>query len=75
MNPAANSVGGNVGGAVVGGVAAHWIGAELSKQKGLQYIVKLDDGRSTWILQGVKPALSVEQQAMPCAPQGLIASF
>jgi len=48
---------------------------ELSKQKGLQYTVKLDDERSTSILQGVKPALSVEQQAMSCTPHGLVASF
>lgn len=58
-----NAVGGIAGG-LAGGAAGNAIGKSVGKQTGTQYIVKVDDGSTLSVVQGVTPALAVGQRVM-----------
>lgn len=59
----ANAVGGIAGG-LVGGTAGNAVGKSVGKQTGTQYIVKVDDGSTLSVVQGITPALTVGQRVM-----------
>ncbi len=59
----ANILGG-LGGAVVGGMAGNYAENRLSTQTGMQYTVRLKNGRDYTVTQGMNPILSVRQHVM-----------
>jgi outer membrane lipoprotein SlyB len=48
-------------GAALGGLGGAYAEKKLKQQKGLEYIVKLDNGQTITLVQGVSPAFSVGQ--------------
>ena len=59
----ANILGG-VGGALVGGAIGNYAGDKLTTQTGMQYTVRLRNGRMFTVTQGMNPILSVRQHVM-----------
>jgi outer membrane lipoprotein SlyB len=59
----ANILGG-LGGALVGGAIGNYAGEKLSTQTGMQYTVRLKNGRMFTVTQGMDPVLSVRQHVM-----------
>jgi len=57
----ANVIGG-VGGAVLGGMIGNYAEKELTKQTGMQYTVKLKNGKIFTVTQGMNPVLAVGQR-------------
>lgn len=55
---------GAVGGALIGGIAGSAAETKLSEQTGMEYIVKLDNGRVVTITQGTDNVLSVGQRCI-----------
>lgn len=55
---------GALGGAVVGGMAGNYAENRLSTQTGMQYSVRLRNGRIYTITQGMNPVLAVRQRVM-----------
>ncbi len=51
-----------VGGAILGGIIGGAAQEQLSKQTGLEYIVKLDNGKSITLMQGTDVQFSVGQK-------------
>ena len=51
-------------GAVVGGVAGHYAEKELSRQEGVEYTIRLEDGRTVSIAQGKEPVISMNQSVI-----------
>lgn len=49
-------------GALAGGALGHYAEKEMTRQNGVEYSVKLDDGRLISIAQGLEPRLSVGQR-------------
>jgi outer membrane lipoprotein SlyB len=59
----ANVLGG-VGGAVLGGAAGNYAEKKLTQQTGMQYTVKLRNGRYVTVTQGMNPPLGVGQRVL-----------
>lgn len=55
---------GAIGGAVLGGIAGNEIGRKTGNQTGMQYIVRLDSGKTVSIVQGINPILHEGQRVM-----------
>lgn len=55
---------GALGGAAIGGITGHAIGKRTGNQKGIQYIVHLDNGKTVSIIQGNDPQLHAGQRVM-----------
>lgn len=51
-------------GAVAGGVAGHFVEKELTRQEGVEYTIRLEDGRTISVAQGKEPAISVNQNVL-----------
>ncbi|MDR1475631.1 MAG: glycine zipper 2TM domain-containing protein [Holosporales bacterium] len=49
-------------GAALGGIGGAYAEKKLKQQKALEYIVKLDNGQTITLVQGVSPAFSVGQR-------------
>ena len=56
------SLAAGVVGALAGGILGHYAEKELKRQKGMEYAIKLDDGRSIAVAQGLEPRLCVGQR-------------
>ena len=59
----ANILGG-IGGAVIGGLLGNVVGSHVGNQTGFQYIVRLNNGRSIAVVQGMDPMLHMGQHVM-----------
>lgn len=57
----ANILGG-VGGAVLGGAAGNYAEKKLTHQTGMQYTIKLRNGKAVTVTQGMNPVLAVGQR-------------
>lgn len=55
---------GAIGGAVFGGVLGNQVGKRAGMQNGVEYIVKLESGKTIAIVQGAKPPLQIGQRVM-----------
>ncbi len=58
------SLAAGAGGALLGGLAGHFIEQGLVNQQGFEYTVKMDDGSLKVIAQGAEPALQVGQRVL-----------
>lgn len=61
---------GGIGGAVLGGLAGSAIEGKSSGQQALQYIVKLENGQSLSVVQGLDNPLRVGQRVMVLSGTG-----
>ena len=51
-------------GAVAGGVAGHFVEKELTRQEGVEYTIRLDNGNTISVAQGKEPVISVNQSVL-----------
>lgn len=51
-------------GALAGGIAGHMLEKNLTDQQGVEYQVKLDDGRIMTVAQGAEPAMRTGQRVL-----------
>lgn len=55
---------GTIGGVVVGGVIGQQVDKRVGTQKGYEYIVELEEGRTIAVTQGLKPDMTVGQEVI-----------